>query len=152
MTVKTMSFTHHPRVSLTQFSFCWWRHNRLLLTSQWPDDCDGITWIVISNSLDIDFIHGDIHGWSCKKDSFIYYVWSRLSYIQCYAILDRVTVLAWYSVGWLYDDTCTCHDVIKWKHFPRYWPFVRGIHRSPVNSLHKGQWRGALYFLWSAPK
>ena len=34
-------------------------------------------------------------------------------------------------------------DVIKWKHFPRYWPFVRGIHRSPVNSPHKGQWRGA---------
>ena len=33
-------------------------------------------------------------------------------------------------------------DVIKWKHFPRYWPFVRGIHRSPVNSPHKGQWRG----------
>ena len=23
-------------------------------------------------------------------------------------------------------------DVIKWKHFPRYWFFVRGIHRSPV--------------------
>ena len=22
------------------------------------------------------------------------------------------------------------NDVIKWKHFPRYWPFVRGIHRS----------------------
>ena len=37
-------------------------------------------------------------------------------------------------------------DVIKWKHFPRYWPFVRGIHRSPVNSSHKGQWRGALMF------
>ena len=28
----------------------------------------------------------------------------------------------------------------------RYWPFVRGIHRSPVDSLHKGQWRGALVF------
>ena len=41
----------------------------------------------------------------------------------------------------------TVHDnVIKWKHFPRYWPFVRGIHRSPVNSPHKGQWRGALMF------
>ena len=37
-------------------------------------------------------------------------------------------------------------DVIKWKQFPRYWPFVRGIHRSPVNSPHKGQWRGALMF------
>ena len=37
-------------------------------------------------------------------------------------------------------------DVIKWKHFPRHWPFVRGIHRSLVNSPHKGQWRGALMF------
>ena len=37
-------------------------------------------------------------------------------------------------------------DVIKWKHIPRYWPFVLGIHRSPVNSPHKGQWRGALMF------
>ena len=37
-----------------------------------------------------------------------------------------------------------------WRHqmetFPRYWPFVRGIHRSPVNSPHKGQWHGALKF------
>ena len=37
-------------------------------------------------------------------------------------------------------------DVIKWNHFPRYWPFVRGIHPSPVNSPHKGQWRGPLMF------
>ena len=37
-------------------------------------------------------------------------------------------------------------DVIKWKQFPRCWPFVRGIQRSPVNSPHKGQWRGALMF------
>ena len=37
-------------------------------------------------------------------------------------------------------------NVIKWKHFPRYWLFVWGIHRSPVNSPHKGKWRGALMF------
>ena len=37
-------------------------------------------------------------------------------------------------------------DVIKWKHFPRYWLLVPGIHRSPVNSPHKGQWRRALMF------
>ena len=37
-------------------------------------------------------------------------------------------------------------DVIKWKHFPRNWRFVRRIHRSTVNSRHKGQWRGALIF------
>ena len=37
-------------------------------------------------------------------------------------------------------------DVIKWRHFARYWLFERGIHRSPVNSPLKGQWRGALMF------
>ena len=35
-------------------------------------------------------------------------------------------------------------DIIKWEHFPHYWPFVWGIHQSSVNSLHKGQWHGAL--------
>ena len=37
-------------------------------------------------------------------------------------------------------------DVIKRKYFPHYWSFVRRIHWSPVNSPHKGQWRGALMF------
>ena len=36
------------------------------------------------------------------------------------------------------DSTLAC------RHIGRYWPFVRGIHRPPVNSPHKGQWRGAL--------
>ena len=53
----------------------------------------------------------------------VYYVWP---------------VMIWYSRS--------IDDASKWKHFSRYWPFVRGIHRSPVNSLHKGQWRGALTF------
>ena len=44
-------------------------------------------------------------------------------------------------IKWVQHD-----DVIKWKHFPRNWPFVREIHRSPVNFQHKGQWRGALMF------
>ena len=50
---------------------------------------------------------------------------------------------------WFYHD-----DVPKWKHVPRYWPFVWGIHRSPVSSPHKGQWRGALMFslIWSWTK
>ena len=30
-------------------------------------------------------------------------------------------------------DAGLLNDVIKWKHFPRYWPFLRGIHRSVVN-------------------
>ena len=45
-----------------------------------------------------------------------------------------------------YRQHSTYDDVIKWKHFPRYCPFVWGIHRSTVNSPHKGQWGGALMF------
>ena len=45
----------------------------------------------------------------------------------------------------------THDDVIQWKHFQRYWLFVRGIHRPPLNSPHKVQWRGALIFslIWA---
>ena len=55
---------------------------------------------------------------------------------QCVRLCPQGSLI----LTWIHDD------VIKWKHFPRYWPFVRGIHRSPVNSPHKGQWRGALMF------
>ena len=51
---------------------------------------------------------------------------------------------------WCFSLYCWClskHDgVIKWKHFPCYWPFVRGIHRSPANSPQKDQWRRVLMF------
>ena len=52
--------------------------------------------------------------------------------------------MSWYGYYLSVDNELKHDDVIKWKHFPPYWPFVRGIHRSPVNSPHKGQWRGAL--------
>ena len=41
-------------------------------------------------------------------------------------------------------------DVIKWKHFPRYLPFVRGIHRiiPPTKASDVELWR----FLYSAPE
>ena len=43
-------------------------------------------------------------------------------------------------------DSVIYHDVIKWKHFPRYWPIVSGIHSGLENSPHKGQWRRALMY------
>ena len=48
--------------------------------------------------------------------------------------------------NWPYYNGTTHDDVIQWKHFLRYWPFVRGIYRCQVNSPHIGQWRGALMF------
>ena len=38
------------------------------------------------------------------------------------------------------------HGIIKWKDFPHYWSSVKRIHRSPVDSPHKGQWHRALMF------
>ena len=52
-----------------------------------------------------------------------------------------------YLIQMAFPGLLVAHDdVIKCKHFPRYWPFVRGIHRSMVNSPHKGHGRGALMF------
>ena len=47
---------------------------------------------------------------------------------------------------WVCSYYVSSYDVIKWKHFPRCWPFVPGIHRSSVNSPHRNQWRGAWMF------
>ena len=43
-------------------------------------------------------------------------------------------------------------DVNKWKPFPRYWPFVMGIHRSSVNSLTKASDTELRCFLCCAPE
>ena len=47
----------------------------------------------------------------------------------------------------LYIKSESYHDdVIKWKHSPRYWPFVMGNHRLMADSPHKNLWRRALIF------
>ena len=45
---------------------------------------------------------------------------------------------------WWWKFATVHDDVIKWKHFPSC--FVCRMHRSPVNSPNKGQWRGTLVF------
>ena len=59
---KMTIFAHQPHVSVVQFTFCWWRHYKLLMTSQCEDNCDSSMWKVILNSLDIGFIDNDIPG------------------------------------------------------------------------------------------
>ena len=74
-----------------------------------------------------------------------FHVMKTLSYdtlLESSACLT-LELLTWYATS---STPLEHDDVIKWKHFPRYWSSVRGIHRSPVNSPHKGQWRGALMF------
>ena len=97
-------------------------------------------------------------------------IFSQLSIIQCMGlcvfslpispvmiesihILRHITIIKWevWTIThwlWLGLETMVCgawwcHQM---EHFLCYWPFLQGIHRSPVNSPHKGQWRGALMF------
>ena len=82
----------------------------------------------------------------CRKtlDNKLRELWPLCVLYKLYhaVMIDASIKTMWYSrVLFLHHE-----DVIKWKNFPHYWPFVRGIHRSPVNSPHKGQWRGALMF------
>ena len=78
----------------------------------------------------------------------------RLKLIHLLKLLSLISPLRKKMIlqNWIISRVYGCYcrwahdDVTKWKHFPRYWPFVRGIHRSPANSPHKGQWRGALMF------
>ena len=83
--------------------------------------------IYILSSADRQYSNSNLSG---EKFYFI---------LRC-DVYQRLTVRVKMSISMMHDD------VIKWKHFPRNWPFVRGIHRSPVNSPHKGQWRAALMF------
>ena len=81
----------------------------------------------------------------CKRcrDYNIKYMIYPIKYTHGFVVRCCVVVIAFFHV-----DSCdTFHDnVIKWKHFWCYWPFVRGIHWSPMVSPHKDQWRGALVF------
>ena len=57
----------------------------------------------------------------------------RIMHIVCILLCFAVVVLAYLTVtGAIHDD------VIKWKHFLCYSPFVQGIHWSLVNSPLKG--------------
>ena len=90
----------------------------------------------------------DAHRYLCTRKLCILHTYNFLNSTRFDTVISTREHICWFRtcrdntpvVSWAHDD------VIKWKHFPRYRPFVRGIHRSPVNSSHKGQWRGAVMF------
>ena len=97
------------------------------------DDVTTISGRFVSGSgrLYLDVFSGSFHCTDCNYR----YTYNKL----CSATLTA-TYHHFHLLKYSHDD------VIKRKPFPRHWPFVRGIHRSPVDSLQKGQWHGALVF------
>ena len=68
---------------------------------------------------------------------------------------DNNGILQWYGKDDEYkygdhEDYDNHDDVIKWKHFPRNWPFVRGIHRSRWIPHAKASDAELWCLLWSA--
>ena len=60
-------------------------------------------------------------------------------------VIEYLLWLHWRLHEYLFFKMTVIHDdVIKWNICRVTGPFVRGIHRSPVNSPHEGQWRGDL--------
>ena len=110
-----------------------------------------------ADSVSLSFICDDIK----LEPAFTKRTHMHNSYLSnIFAVTLQTCSAKWYTPGpftvdssgfsliaWHHGMISATHDdVIKRKHFPRYWPFVRGIHQSPVNSPRKGQWRGALMF------
>ena len=80
-----------------------------------------------------------IYFTSLLECTIFIYLFMRLDYV----FMNKVYFLYIHTVCFI---SYTVFMMKSWTHFPRYWPFVRGIHRWPVNSPHKGQWRRALMF------
>ena len=83
---------------------------------------------------------------ACRQILIIIIWMSCVIFVNVALIFDDLPIIMYTSICRREQSSFQFDDVINWKHFPSYWPFVRGIHRSPVNSPHKGQWRGALMF------
>ena len=112
---------------------------------------------VFNHSLSrfVDHVIGSWHGFVTEAPRNVRRI---LSAIQNNKLIVSHEAVALYSTESIHPDVYRVFikisserqryhdDVIKWKNFPRCYPFVRGIHRSPVNSPHKGQWRGGLMF------
>ena len=155
-----ISFGIYWQNSLFALKICYWQvKTHLTISSAWSKISFRILWQIslfalkicywqVETNLTMPFVWSNslwdfkktLLLWNCEAPALklIYFLWFQDS------LLNNWTAAAMY-IQTLVNQVLIGHDdVIKWKHFPRYWPFVRGIHRSPVNSPRKGQWRGAL--------
>ena len=68
-------------------------------------------------------------------------LWKALNNVRSVPkVISLMCLLTFLKENWRISTSITNDDVIKWKQFLHYWPFVRWIHRSPADSPHKGHW------------
>ena len=138
----------HPIVCLSVFQNVYvsanWNHPMCFASDDFQVGLTVVAYVLLSSAWNL--LH-NMFGRYCAE--FPETHWRNIH--GCSVLMKHCheVIFTWnkYNQRALYREYLQHHDdVIKWKHFPRYWPFVRGIHRSPVNIPHKGQWGGALMF------
>ena len=132
--------THHPAIErwryIVTLSLIGWAH-----TQNDPCPYHLRTW---DNII--------LNGWQDHVSVDTYYIWHRIMSDPGVVCLDWWTDFTSFHpinvcifVQW--GDFGSHDDIIKWKPFPCYWPFVRGIHHR-TKASDTELW----CFLWSAPE
>ena len=69
----------------------------------------------------------------------------RVDELRILSFFDELVACDWSIFSNRVVDNCVCSWCVQWppvsmtyQRYPHYWPFVVGIHRSPVVSLRKG--------------
>ena len=154
---KVYKILHHgcllSKILVTRVSQSVW--GKMLVAtwiSYWPSHCWELYTITIDFPLNIAMLFWLEYRTPVSvilRDVLQRQVRSDWFHTQC--LIKYTHIYVYVYIWWKAPVTISVQriehdDVMKWKHFPRYWPFGRGINRSLVDSPHKGQWRGALMF------
>ena len=120
---------------LNTFSLIRWRHSKSLTWSGKISYANHVLMFFIPHGYFLE----DIFIW--MGISIIIISQSKKSYVWING--TDIKTLPWIYIA---DLCCVIMTSSNGEHFLRYWIFVQGIHRPPVNSLDKSQWCGAFMF------
>ena len=98
---------------------------------RWREGCLGIHYIEAETKLPTFYRHFHVH--------LLTLILVRISYLH-------TLLCMWLRI--CVEIKVNHDDGIKWKHFPCYWPFVLGIHLSPVNSPHSDAEFWCFLLIW----
>ena len=154
-------FDLRPNKQLSKHSWGWWFET--LSCSLWRH-CNGTdiwtgSWFSYIYSLErfkpliLNLLHRHLFlvEKHCRSEQSMKYgsisrtCVATISYAQQHGNMREHPYPPWFLHWHRYHD-----DVIKWKHFPRNWPFVREIHRSRWIPHTKASDAKLWCFLWSA--
>ena len=111
------------------------------------------TWVLLSSAFKVLLMSKNYNLLICRNNGSLLKIdwWVALLHDKYPGPIYPTKSLARLLMTWLRRMELMASAVMalirhQMETFSALLPFVRGIHRLPVNSPHKGQWRGALMF------